>query len=328
MWGFLGRGRRGACAPRAVVAVVAVVEMVAVVVLTAGCSSKVPAPVSHATERVIRTNRGADVADGFRGDVHPEIATDLNLDVSAACSFLGTGRGFDAGYFPPQFRQPFETFRVAHPARSYAARDLSAFLPVQFTAAAGQTWEIDTARLVPFLRQFHAGASWQLGAPGRRYGPNGAFATLRGISDSHYEILARVHAEFQLDRGVFVSPAYFEGNLWLNRATGNVDYFRLAVPTDLSLNTTLTRMLDREALIDIIHVEQFELVAGQPPDPAELTWSSQIETSAAREKLKRQFYKFLEINWVKPELAAEEAKRRQKPIMALVLWGDLDDQSC
>jgi hypothetical protein len=40
------------------------------------------------------------------------------------------------------------------------------------------------------------------------------------------------------------------------------------------------------------------------------------------------FYRFQEIAWVKPEQAVEEARKQNRPILAIVLWGDLDDQSC
>ena len=281
-------------------------------------AADVPTPVP--------TNRGRDVQVGFRGDVHPALENQT-LKVNAACSLIGKGRGFAAGYFPQQFRGPFEEFAVKTPVRNYSAHDLSGFLPQTFEQP-GQIWDIDLKRIAPFLKQFHSGASMKLAAPGRRGGPNGAFGVLRGVSETHYDILTRVHAEFVLAPGTYLTPAYFEGRMLIDRKKRRVEAFSLSVPTNVTLNAMLTAVLPGEALIDIVHLDRMELTGGRPAARKKDGWSQEITLTAARRKLKGTFYKFVEIQWVKPETALAEARKRNRPILAIVLWGDLDDQSC
>ena len=137
----------------------------------------------------VAANRGPNVEDGFRGDVHELLIGALPLDVNAYCAKIGRGRGFAEGYFPQQFRRPFDEFSIAQKVQAYSARDFSAFLPQQ-VGQPGQIWELDVDRVEPFLKQFHAGAALKLVAPGRRSGPNGGFGVLRAVSESRLEILA------------------------------------------------------------------------------------------------------------------------------------------
>ncbi|GAB4143504.1 MAG: hypothetical protein Tsb009_14650 [Planctomycetaceae bacterium] len=270
-------------------------------------------------------NRGNDVEVGFRGETHPALA-EQSLELKATCSAVGKGRGFKNGYFPEQFRGPFDRFSVQKPYQKYNAHDLSVFFPIEFKQP-GQIWEIEKNRLTKFFKQFHSGASMELAAPGRRAGPNGAFGVLRAVSDTHYDVLLRVHAEFVLAEGMYLTPAYYEGRMLINRKEKRVDSFTLAIPTEMSLNVTLTAVLPEEALIDIIHLDRMELAGGKP-DAFMQPWPKEIALSTARMKLKKTFYKFLDIQWVKPENALAEAKKQNRPILAVVMWGDLDDQSC
>ena len=100
------------------------------------------------------------------------------------------------------------------------------------------------------------------------------------------------------------------------------------MPTNVSLNATLTAILPSEALIDIVHLDRMELTGGRPASPKEEGWSQEITLTAARSKLKGTFYKFVSIQWVKPERALAEARKRNRPILAIVLWGNLDAQNC
>jgi hypothetical protein len=168
----------------------------------------------------------------------------------------------------------------------------------------------------------------KLQAPGRRGGPNGGFGVLRAISDERIEIVARVHAEILLSPGSYVTPAYFECRLLIDRSESRVTAFSLALPNDIGLNVTLTAILPTEALIDIVYLDHMQSVGGEvaelEPDDAQ----TGISIEDARQRLKAMFYRFQEIAWVKPEQAVEEARKQNRPILAIVLWGDLDDQSC
>ncbi|MFQ5733942.1 MAG: hypothetical protein ACE5KM_18545, partial [Planctomycetaceae bacterium] len=264
---------------------------------------------------------------GFRGNVHPAISRTRSLDAEATCSRIGTGRGFANGYFPQQFRGPFDRFSVARPVATYSAREFSAFLPKTFEQV-GQIWDVDMDRVSRFLRQFHSGASIRLEAPGRRGGPNGGFAVLRATSATHYDILARVHAEFRLAPGTYLTPAYFEVRLLIDRRNGVVRGFTFSLPTEKSLNATLTAVLPSEALIDIVHLDRMDLRGGDLSALESSAWTREITPAEARKKLRGAFYKFDDIQWVKPERAVAEARKQDRPILAIVLWGDLDDQSC
>jgi hypothetical protein len=275
----------------------------------------------------IGANRGPNVEDGFQGSVHPALDVEQSLIVRATCSRIPKGRGFAEGYFPQQFRGPFDQFVVANKTHKYFSGDFSPFLPQEF-GEPGQIWEIDATRILRFLKQFHAGASMSLQSPGRRSGPNGAFAVLRAISDKQIEVLARIHAEFVVDEDSFITPAYFECRLLIDRTTSRVNAFMLSIPTAIHLNATLTAALATEALIDIVHLDQMELVGGDVSTLKTQTMANGISLETARANLKRVFYKFLDVDWVKPEMAVAEARKQQRPIMAIVLWGDLDDQSC
>lgn len=314
--------------------------IVALMIAVCGCSEKSPIqpqlPADAATEQAPQpvpdvlapspTNRGSHVQDGFQGDVHPALA-EQSLQMRVTSSAIGTGRGFAEGYFPRQFRWPFEEFKVATAVRSYSAHDLSAFLPQKFEQP-GQMWEIDAERVAPFMKQIHSGASLTLAAPGRRGGPNGAFGVLRGVSGTQFEILTRVHAEFVVAPGAYVTPSYFEGRMLIDRQSRRVESFSLAVPSDLRLNATLTAVVPREALIDIVHLDRLELHGGSPKGGKQQEWTTEISLAEARRKLMASFYKLSEIQWVSSDVAVSMAQEQERPILAIVLWGGLDNQSC
>jgi hypothetical protein len=307
------------------------------VLCSPGCSKKTEWPDSSELDQSpsipadgigqVTADREPEVETGFRGDVHPALKGEQLLELRAVCSPVGTGMGFKQEFFPSQFRPLFDAFSIAEALHDYSSADFSIFLPQQI-GEPGQLWKLDVGRVAPFLRQFHHGASMNLEAPGRKSGPNGGYAVLRAVSETHLEIVARVHAEFVLAAGTYLTPAYFECRLLIDRKIGQVTDFALSVPTDVSLNTTLTVVLPTEALIDIIHVDKMELRGGDAKAGDEYAWTDQVSMEQARKKLKRAFYKFMEIQWVKPELAIAEAKQQNRPILAIVLWGDLDDQSC
>lgn len=174
-------------------------------------------------------------------------------------------------------------------------------------------------------------------AKGRRAGPDGAFAVLQAISPSHLDIAFRIHAEFDLmPKGkqdlplseAWYTPACFLGRLLINRTTGTVEFFWLALPTDKATNVHLTAADDKGECHDIVYVERMELTGGNPTRGDDILWVDQMETSQAREKLAKVFFKFKEIEWVPFDRVEATARERKKPIFAVVLWGSLDDQSC
>ncbi len=286
----------------------------------------------------VAANRTADVPDGFRGDIHPSLNGRTALGVTAHWAALEKGQlKLEA---PDAVLSWYTDLRPAVPQATYTARDFSAFLPESVTDV-GQLWAIDPDKVKTFLRQFHPNPSLHLVASGRRAGPDGAFAVLRAVSASHADILFRVHAEFFITprdggdlRSVYAwyTPAYFQGRLLVNRSTGAVEHFRLAVPTEKALNAFLTvnpSLLGVPKLGHaIVRVERMELSGGDAGLGDAIAWTQSLPTADANRRLARVFYKFEEIDWVPADQVAAQARSKNRPIFAIVSWGSTDDQSC
>ena len=294
----------------------------------------------------VPTNRGEAIVAGFRGEVHPLLHGRTSLEVTAHWTSLGQGRDQLERNVPPAVYKLFTELKPATPTQVYTERELSALLPASIETV-GQVWEIDGDKVAGLLRQFHASPSMHLVAFGRRAGPDGAFAVLRAVSPTHLEILFRVHAEFDVAQNVWLTPACFWGRMIVNKEAGTVEHLRLWVPTDNPLNVHLTvaestpkggkrpaifRKIQRGDFVqgkrDIVRVEQMELVSTSAELPESLTWSEEIGVEVARQMLKQAFYTFENIDWVPWQETLAIADAQKKPVLAIVLWGALDDQSC
>ena len=77
---------------------------------------------------------------------------------------------------------------------------------------------------------------------------------------------------------------------------------------------------------DIVYVPRLELRGGEAPN--DVAWAQQIPLDAARGKLARRFYRFVDIDWQPFARAVAEARREEKPLHVMVLFGTLDDESC
>jgi hypothetical protein len=294
----------------------------------------------------VPSNRGAEVQDGFRGNVHPLLTGSTSLELTAHCSEIGRGRDQLDKSVPEAVYRLFSEFTPVAPRHIYTERDFSAFLPESIEGV-GQMWEMDVDRVAGFLRQFHERPLMHLVALGRRAGPNGAFAVLRAVSATHLEIVFRVHAEFDLAQNVWLTPACFLGRMIIDREAGTVVHFRMWVPTDNPLNLHLTvaesmkpgdgqpqlfRKIERGDVViskrDIVRIEQMELSSEDRGLTETLDWSDAIGMPQAERKLASAFYVFADIEWVPWKEAVRLAGERHMPVLAIVLWGALDDQSC
>jgi hypothetical protein len=286
----------------------------------------------------VAANRTADVPDGFRDDNHPLLHGRTPIEVTATWTPIGKGQlKLEA---PDAVLAWYTSLRPAVPRATYAPLDFSAFLPAG-PAEVGQVWAIDPDRVKGFLRQLHPNPQMHLVATGRRAGPDGAFALLRAVSPTHAEIVFRIHAEFFITPPVggelqsvyaWLTPAYFRGRLVVNKTTGTVEHFRLAVPTEKSLNAFLTvnpSLLNIPKLgHDIIRIDRMGLEGGDGRLVDGRIWTEAIPPAEAARRLARVFYKFEEIDWVPVEQVAARARSRDRPIFAIVSWGSTDDQSC
>jgi hypothetical protein len=287
----------------------------------------------------VALNRGPEVLDGFRGDVHPLLHGRTELEVTAHWTMVGEGRDKLQTHVSPEVYAWFAQLEPARPQQTYTERDFSAFLPLS-VGDVGQLWSLDLDKMAELLKQFHPHPLMHLIASGRRAGPDGAFAILRAVSPHYLDIVFRIHAEFYLtpsegrfkDVDAWYSPAYFSGRVLINKNTGKVDHFRLALPTDKMLNVHLTVDGSRIGFIpqphDVVRVERMELIGGDAELVNRISWQKALSPSEADARLAKVFYKSLEIDWTPFDRVLRQARSRKLPIFAVVSWGAIDDQSC
>ena len=219
------------------------------------------------------------------------------------------------------------------PIREYKGDAFNVFLPAA-TVTVGDVWELDLDKVIPFLSQFHPGATGEL-----RHGQKGAFACLRALSPDYVDITFRIHAEFTLatrpnpdwkpgsdESQVYLSrfiPSQYIGRLRINLQTGSICDFSLALPPRNS-NVDINDF----GYADMVFVPRMELLATPTTAPDSIEWETAITPEEAHRKLELKFYKFAEINWLPIEAAVAESEATQRPIHVVIAWGPLDDESC
>ena len=209
-------------------------------------------------------------------------------------------------------------YAVSEPLREYRSADFEAFLP-RHAVTVGEVWELPRDRLDPLLQQFHEGARTRL-----RRGSPGAYALLRAVSASHAEVAFRIHGEIELvPEEVYLTLAQFSGHLVLERKTGSVVSFLLHVP-DRNTNADVNAF----GAADIVYIPRMELKGGSTLLRKSLPWHQALADIEAAQRLARAFYAFEEIDWVDLATGIREARAKQKPLHAVVLFGALDDESC
>ena len=225
-----------------------------------------------------------------------------------------------------EWEQALELFNLkpVHPLKNYGQVDFQVFLPPS-TANVGDIWELDPKGILPFLHQFHPGATTEITISSHRTPKSdGARACLRAISPNYIEIVFRIHAQFVLDAsGIRLLPSQFAGRLVLNRKEGEVVKFSLFLP---SRNSNVDVNVFRAA--DIAFIPRMELSTLSSTPVREIAWETAITEEDAHKTLATAFYKFAKIEWGPIEDAVELAKSTNRPIHALVLFGALADESC
>ena len=230
-----------------------------------------------------------------------------------------------------EWEQALELFnpKLAQPLKEYSTANFQVFLPPS-PVNVGDVWDIDLDGILPFLCQFHPGATteFRVNRKGRgtyvTKGKKGAKACLQAISSEYVEIAFRIHALFMLNGpGALFMPAQFAGRLVMNRSDGNVIAFSLYLPPRNS-------NVDINAFggADIVFVPRMELSALSGAFKHEIRWETAIAEDEVRKKLATAFYKFAEIEWTPIEESVKLAQTTNRPIHALVLFGVLDDESC
>jgi hypothetical protein len=218
--------------------------------------------------------------------------------------------------------------RAPKPAAEHRVYEGAAFGPLLPTqaVAVGDTWPVPIEAVLPFLLQFHGEARSEL----RISDNEGAFACLRAASASHLELLLRAHAEFRIDDRTYFTPAQFEGRLLIDRRANRPLAFRLALPdrntnVDINLKSDPQPGVDAFWQADIGWVPHMELASTVQPAP---TWQTVIDDSDARYRLAALFYPLARLEWLPFDIALERAKQQGKPLLVVVLFGTLDDESC
>ncbi|HEU4418787.1 MAG TPA: hypothetical protein VFT55_07590 [Planctomycetota bacterium] len=214
---------------------------------------------------------------------------------------------------------------------SYGAEAFRPFLPPA-EVAVGASWKVDAASLLPFLRQLHAGASIELHHDrGSGIGAHGAWACLRLLDATSAEIVLRAHGEFLIagdgkdDRSSWFTPSQFRGRLSLDRESGRVVAFELAVPRS-SANVDVNLAEPPGTICDIGCVPRLELAGGTFPQPAK--GAVQISERDAERFLERRFYPFAELEWLDLPAARAASVASGKPLHVIALFGSLTDESC
>ncbi|MDE0085928.1 MAG: hypothetical protein OXU23_09475 [Candidatus Poribacteria bacterium] len=219
------------------------------------------------------------------------------------------------------------------PIREYEGDAFNVFLPPS-TVSVGDVWELDLDRVIPFLSQFHTGATGEL-----RHGEKGAFACLRALSPDYADITFRIHAEFTLatrskpeskrrndddymDLARFI-PSQFAGRLLINLKIGVICDFSLALPPRNS-NVDINDF----GYADMVFVPRMKLHTTSTKARDDIDWESSLTSEEARKRLELKFYKFAEIDWLPLVDAVEKVTATQRPMHAVISWGPLDDESC
>jgi len=230
------------------------------------------------------------------------------------------------------FERRYAAIRDLAPAevkKRHGVESFRAFLPAG-PVELGEPWKLEEARLLPFLRQFHAGATVELHHDfGAGLAAHGGYALLRASSARYAEILFRFHGEFRFPGDepgstVHFTPAQFQGRLVLERARGEVVRFELAVPESRA-NVDINVGIGDAVSADIGRT-RLELVGGAEPELG--AERRELPLDEALRRLEREFYAFAAVSWLDLPAALAEARASDKPLHVIALFGSLTDESC
>lgn len=270
--------------------------------------------------------------------------------------------------------------RPAVPSSSFSASQFRVFLPPKNKAEVGDTWWVIPSELNIFTGYLPNNRYHPPSPKGKevlihsllsmfhprpfiksRFAPQGTVACIRASNDFYYDIVFRIHAEFQLndvpDYPFWFTPGQFAGNVILSKDASHVRHFHLYVPNDRSLNVDMEWLYGASESsnmeVDIGYLPQLELQSSGPSTPSIITdeegnvidnrdaggepiqfifedihWSSEIARQEAARRLDVTFYPFKRVSYLPFSEAFERAEAEKKLVHSILLWGALDDQSC
>lgn len=211
----------------------------------------------------------------------------------------------------------------------HGAEAFRAFLP-SGPVAVGDTWRVEAAAALPFLRQLHAGATASLHhGEAMGLGIPGAWACLRSLDEQEAEIVLRVHAEFRQagpdgETRLWITPAQFRGRLRLDRTRGEVRAFELLLP-DQSANVDVNVAVEGDVLADIGRFPSLGVAGGEFSGSEA---GGGLSLAAAEALLARRFYPLAELEWLELPEALARARETDQPLHIVALFGSLLDESC
>ncbi|KAM7403176.1 hypothetical protein PAMA_003886 [Pampus argenteus] len=236
----------------------------------------------------------------------------------------------------------------AVPSSSFSASQFRVFLPPKNKVAVGDTWWVIPSELNIFtgylpnnryhpptpkgkevlihslLSMFHPRPFIK-----SRFAPQGAVACIRASSDFYYDIVFRIHAEFQLndvpDFPFWFTPGQIAGNIVLSKDASHVRHFHLYVPNDRSLNVDMEWLYGASESsnmeVDIGYLPQLELQSTGPSTPSvimdedgnvidsrsgtsepiqfvfeDIHWTSEISRPEAAHRLEVTLYPFKKVS--------------------------------
>ncbi|CAG10470.1 unnamed protein product, partial [Tetraodon nigroviridis] len=223
----------------------------------------------------------------------------------------------------------------AVPSASFSARQFRVFLPPKNKMEVGNTWWVIPSELNIFtgylpnnryhpptpkgkevlihslLSMFHPRPFVK-----SRFAPQGTVACLRASNDFYYDIVFRIHAEFQLNEvpnfPFWFTPGQFTGNVVLSKDASHVRQFRLYVPNNRSLNVDMEWLYGASESsnmeVDIGYLPQLELQSTGPSTPDVIVdqEGNVIDSKDSGEPIQ---FVFEDIHWTS-EVSHQEATRR------------------
>ncbi len=291
--------------------------------LLVGCRatpSQNPQPMASAPAPVTPRAQTPTPAPDLEDSLVPPKLSDKEVKVTAHLDPL---QGWDLAALQalPKIGQQFVNLGVAQRVRTYESKDFAPFLPPE-EMGLGDLYEIPKEEAGKFLTQFFPDVRARMNIDG-----SGAYGALRALSKDRAEIALRVHAQFRFDGDVFLSPAQFAGSLIVNRKNGDIESFRLGVPTHYRKNIAFEE-IGGGWLSGLTFTSRMELTAGNTELSASTSWENQADWDKVFTEMGREFYAFEEIDWVELGEVQKRASDTQKPVFAVMIVGALTDQSC
>ncbi len=217
----------------------------------------------------------------------------------------------------------------------HAILKLRELLPPKGTAV-GEVWNIDAAPVLPMLAQFHAGVTSRLRHANppqsaidklgeevarKRYmtpAVEGGRATLLSLDDDQFEVLLRVHVEFELiPKKMWLLPAQHEGvMIWDRKSNKPISLHLRLPPRDTNFDINHHK---GGADIGYLPLMQVATAGAKPAGP---------KADAARQLLRESFYPASKIQWRTLADAFARAKDNGRMLHVMQLFGTLDDESC